>query len=67
MRDLLERAAEGPVGPAPIAELVGRGARRLRTWQAAGIGLTAAVTASVIVIVTGTAGRTPGPMHGQPP
>jgi hypothetical protein len=68
VRDLLDRAAEGPVGPAPIAELVGRGARRRRTWQITGVGLTAAVTAAVIVIVTGVVGNTtPAPNRGPTP
>ena len=68
VRDLLDRAAEGPVGPPPIAELVGRGARRRRTWQAASVGVTAAVTAVVIVIVVGIAGRsTPVPGHRPTP
>jgi hypothetical protein len=68
VRDLLDRAAEGPVGLPPIAELVGRGARRRRTWQAASVGVTAAVTAVVIVIVAGIAGRsTPVPGHRPTP
>lgn len=68
VRDLLDRAAEGPVGPPPIAELVGRGARRRRTWQAASVGVTAAATAVVIVIVVGIAGRsTPAPGHRPTP
>lgn len=66
MRELLDRAADGPIGPAPIAELVGRGARRRRSWQATGIGLSAAVTAAVIIAVVGIVSESAPASHHRP-